>query len=453
MKQRYSEETVELITQALRAWHQIKPEGLLSNWLLCKQNAQHHSASTDLAAQRLQTNEVLLNALNKLEQQTPKYAKVLRLRFLDQEVEDKAAQALKVSVPTMYRHQRKAIDTLTKILVAFEQALYAQAVETQRKALPSASYKQLFGITQQHQALLDELFSPTSIGFYLVCGIGGIGKTSLIHSIVTQLIQDLQYDRIVWVKVTHRNMSGRGRANAVKQVLDKLTSCAKPPSPSENILRQWFEQKPTLLIVDNVEDPDEAFAVWQRFQEWTSTSKIVLTSRARPASLSKVHITRLDALAEADCYPFMRHLAKTANQNDLATADDAQLRPIYERTGGNPYAIEMVMGLAATRPVQTILDDLPKAQRDDTKQLYDHIYDRVWRSLTKNAQRLFKFMPLAGARGATPAHIQSVIDLEDEPFWQAIDELQARSLLFQVGTTFAPRYGIHRLSEQFLKKK
>lgn len=454
MHRKLTEETIEEVRNALASWHTVEPKGLLSDWLVVKQQQkQLGQIESETAGKRLATNQALLNALDQLAKQSPKQAKTIRLRSLDQEVEQGAAQELGVSVSSMYRYQRKAIKALTQILVAQEQTLYAQSVANQMNVLPKAQYTHLFGIADKQNTLIQELTSTESLNFHLVCGLGGIGKTSLIRSVVEQLIKQLAFEHVIWIEIVHHTMQAQGESNAVKQIIDHLAILCPSPNPSEQQVKQWFRQQSALLIIDNIEELHDATAVYRYFNQWAVASKIVLTSRARPVNLQQVHVTLLDEISRDDSYAMMRHVAKTSGQVDLAQASSDQLRPIYGRTGGNPQAIKIVLGLASTRPLQIILDDLPQAEQVETEELYHHIYWRAWRSLSEKAKKLFEIMPLAGSRGTTPEHMQYVSKLIESDFWAAVEELMTRSLLLQSGTTFKPRYRIHRLSDQFLQKQ
>ncbi|MGB1252991.1 MAG: NB-ARC domain-containing protein [Candidatus Promineifilaceae bacterium] len=454
MNRELSKETVKEVKEALGAWHSANHNGLLTHWLLVQQKLkQHPYVNNDIAILRLATNQVLFAALEQLEQQSPKHAQTLRLRSLDNEVEQMAARQLGVSVPTMYRYQRHATKALTQILIAKEQALYSERITALLGQLPFASYSQLVGVADQQAQLYNKIIQTDAPNFFLVSGIGGIGKTSLIRFVVEQVIRQLTFDNIIWVEIDHHGSGNFSRTGAIKQVLSRLATLANHPNPSELQLKQWFAQQSALLIIDNVEAVDDATAIWQKFKSWTNTSKIILTSRARPVGLQEVYVTSLNEISQNDSLELIRHLAETTGQNDLQSASDAQLLPIFERTGGNPHAIKMVMGLTATRPLQQILDDLPKAKRGETATLYHHIYWRAWRSLSPNAQKLFKAMRWINTQGSTADHIQLLSELDDEAFWQAIEALLVRSLLLQAGTTFAPRYRIHRLSEQFLQEQ
>lgn len=60
-------------------------------------------------------------------------------------------------------------------------------------------------------------------------------------------------------------------------------------------------------------------------------------------------------------------------------------------------------------------------------------------------------MPLAAGVGVKPEQMQAMSGLAEQQLWPAITELVNRSLLEVRGTTWERRYGIHRLTESFLR--
>jgi len=60
-------------------------------------------------------------------------------------------------------------------------------------------------------------------------------------------------------------------------------------------------------------------------------------------------------------------------------------------------------------------------------------------------------MPLIAEAGALPEQMRAISNLSEERFWPAVSELISRSLLEIKGTIHERRYGIHRLTETFLR--
>lgn len=60
-------------------------------------------------------------------------------------------------------------------------------------------------------------------------------------------------------------------------------------------------------------------------------------------------------------------------------------------------------------------------------------------------------MPLVSETGATLDYLQALSGLGEEQLWPALHELRQRSLLEVRGSLHEKRYGIHRLTDSFLR--
>jgi hypothetical protein len=120
-------------------------------------------------------------------------------------------------------------------------------------------------------------------------------------------------------------------------------------------------------------------------------------------------------------------------------------------TGGNPLAIKLVVSLAAVLPLAQSLADLVKGQPGPIEDLYRRIYWRAWHTLSSEARALLQAMPLVAELGATIQQMQAISGLAERQLLPAILELVARSLLEVRGPAWDKLYGIHRLTESFLR--
>ena len=114
-------------------------------------------------------------------------------------------------------------------------------------------------------------------------------------------------------------------------------------------------------------------------------------------------------------------------------------------------AMKLVVGLTAVLPLPQILADLTQIHTSEIEEMYRHIYWRAWHSLDENAQNLLEMMPMSSGIGMQPEQMQALVDLNDGQFWSAIKELVNRSLLEARGSVMERRYGIHRLTDTFLR--
>jgi hypothetical protein len=124
---------------------------------------------------------------------------------------------------------------------------------------------------------------------------------------------------------------------------------------------------------------------------------------------------------------------------------------IFRVTGGNPLALKMVTSLAAVLPLPAVLADLGRGRAGPIEDLYRNIYWEAWRALSDEARALLQAMPLVSEAGALPKQLLAISGLSEADLWPAITELVSRSLLEVRGTMQERRYGIHRLTETFLR--
>ena len=180
-------------------------------------------------------------------------------------------------------------------------------------------------------------------------------------------------------------------------------------------------------------------------------TKFLLTTRARLTPFWPAFILSLEEISLEDATDLLRHHAETTGLTQLAQADDSDMGAVYQVTGGNPLALKLVASLASILPLPRILADLGTSRPGPIEELYRHIYWRAWRTLGNEAQALLQAMPLAAEAGALPGQMQAFSALSESAFWSAVAELVSRSLLEVRGTLHERRYGIHRLTETFIR--
>lgn len=439
------------VLAALEAWHLQDGTALLDHLLLVQAARKEKSAENNPLAHRAITNGLLLDAIAHTKQNNKHYPTLLEKRFMDEQTNEEVAAEMGFSLPYFYKLRRGALNALVDQLNSQEVALRQERIGKLHSSLRSLRSDNLFGAQGLHDDILTELRRPDGAAQVCITGIGGIGKTTRTVAILRELAGDLIYDHYIWAMIDAPLLGNQ--TNCVAQVMSDIRRYLSDEGmglADEVGIKHWFRQNRVLLIVDNVEEKRDAAELLAKFHPWLGSSRMLMNSRA---VTTQTHLfeRRLDELESADSYAFIRHLAAKAEKKVLASADDATIHPIYERTGGNPLAIELVVGLLKHLPLAAVLADLPKANFSEVDVTYSRIYQHVWLNLSENAQKLFKMMPLIGSRGATPEHMQRVTKLEETSFWDALIELTSHSLLIQKGNELNPRYAIHRISEQFLK--
>lgn len=458
-----TEKLAPRIHEALRAWHNTETSGetLLDDLLIVRQRWQEKSdlRQASPTTLRLATNEVLFEAIEELAEQDAIGAQVLRLRFADDNTLMMVAHKQNVSEHTVSRIQRAAIGRLAEIVADHELAARegrSQAIEAQ---LPPSSYNQLFGFTDFSQQLMEKLLADTGPAVVAIIGIGGIGKTALADRLARQMARDLRFEGVIWVRSEPQTMSGQVEApeQAYQILLSELAdqlSVGDPADPFDQrlvLVRQKLKGQPFLVIIDNLETDSETAYLLDQFNDLAEPTKFLLTSRTRPPAQATVYHFTLGELPQEESAALLHHHAQDLGIEMLDKADDKSFRDIYDVTGGNPLALKLVVSQLDLIPLNQILAGLRKSRKGPIEELYRHIYWQSWQILSSEAKSLLQAMPLVSESGGSPDYLQSISGLAADRFWPALQELRTRSLLEVRGTLQEKRYGVHRLTETFLR--
>jgi hypothetical protein len=205
-----------------------------------------------------------------------------------------------------------------------------------------------------------------------------------------------------------------------------------------------------LVVIDNLEAAEDTSFLLNHLQDLANPSKFILTTRTRAAKQAAVLDVPLDELGFADSAAFMRHHAAESGVDAVAEATDADLEKIYLQTGGNPFAIKIVVNLLDVLPLNRLLDGLTRNHPGQVMEMYKHIFWQTWQTLSENGRKLLQSMPLA-LEPADVDYLLTISGLTEGAIWPAIEELRQRSLLEVEGGLHEKRYGIHRLTDTFLR--
>lgn len=450
------------IHTALRAWRKTggMPENLLESLLLVQERRVDIARDGSPTQLRLATNQVLLNGIEELTSQDETAARILRLRFPEDNSLLMVANKLNVSEHTVSRLQRAAIDRLTEIIHGREVAFRETHAQTIEALLPPPSYTRLFGLNDPCAKLATQLVQETGAPWVIaIVGIGGIGKTALADNVTRRVIRQFHFGEVIWLRIEPQTMSGRSQSPHLtyESLITDLAQRLWPDrveslSPQQRLVqvRQALKTQPYLIIIDNLESETDTAYLLDRLNDLAQPSKFLLTSRTRLSELATVFNFSLDELSFDDATDLIHHHAGDIGVTSVITASETDIEAIYEVTGGNPLALKLVVSLLDTLSLSQILLNLKRGQQGSVEDLYRHIYWQTWQILSADARSLLKAMPLVAESGGTTEYLRRLSGLSETQLWPALQELRNRSLLEVRGTAQEKQYGIHRLTETFL---
>ncbi len=449
------------IHAALRAWRQLDgtDNNLLVNLLLVQAQRQTLTDETPSSA-RLAANRVLLAGMRVLGKQDERAAQILQQRFLDGQTILWVGNALNLTADEVKKRQKKSIAQLTSIILEQETAVRHDRIQLLENSLEPPTYTTLFGIDDIRQKLVTQLLAPNSAWVTAVVGIGGIGKTALADKVVRDIIRHFHFEEIVWLRVgaatpgnSHSTLPQFTFDHLMSLLAQRLCPHMPPDAPAQQrdfLIRQTIKAAPYLIVIDNLEaDLSQPFLA--HLYDLTRPSKFLLTTRTRPPHQAGIFNLILPGLAAADVRQFVRSYAQEIGLRDINQAADADIQAIYDIVGGNPLALKLAVGLTAVLPLAQIRADLTQAQLNEVEAMYRHIYWQTWQTLADDSRTLLKAMPLTADSGGRPEQLLAISGLEEKQMWSAISELVHRSLLEVRGNAQSRRYGIHRLTDSFLK--
>ena len=451
------------VYEALRQWYADPSEGSAIDYL----DLVAFERSNGAANIRVAANRVLNNGLAELSSISDAGEQILRLRFLDGHATYVVANRLNISEPTVFRYQSRAIDQLADVLATMEGRTRTQRHALQEERLEPSTYLRLFGVDAYRDQLLGLLLDGASPWIVALNGMGGIGKTSLADATARTLIRRRLDGEVVWVSARQQrfDLGGVVRQNAqpaltVTGMLEALTMQLLPGAPpftssekAVSTLRAAFEERPTLIVVDNLETAADVESLLPVLHQLAGPAKILLTSRHSLFGQAGVFHMQVPELGEPEALSLVRLEAEQRNLPELAAAHDLQLHPIYQTVGGNPLALRLVVGQSHIHSLATVLGNLQGAQGTPVETLYTYIYRWAWDNLGETPRRALLAMPLVTERGAPAAYLAQLSGLEAGELSDALAELVTLSLVDSRGSALDRRYTIHNLTRTFLLKQ
>ena len=451
----------DAVHNSLSTWGELSSseDELLSFLLLVREKRAEYGDGLTLLDLRNATNEVLEDALSELAQQEETEADVLEFRFVKGEITRLVANRLHASPDQVNRWQRAAIENMAKILLSQEMVLREERKLILESHLPPPSYTQIFGAKSLCQEVVEHILHPDNDMVVAIVGLGGIGKTSLADAATRRILDELTFDDVLWVRARSRNLAGSTLLpeQAFEEFLLTVEELLWPDSPSSvaserlDRVRKALKSKPYFIVIDNLESEAVTIVFLERLRKLADPTKFLITSRSRPTLSAPAYFVSVDELLQQDAIALLLHQAASLGLNDLADAETPLFESIYALTGGNPLALKLVVSLSTALPLPQILSGLAASRSGPIEDLYRHIYWEAWRAMTDTSQRLLQAMPLVSETGAKPEQMKAISELNDEQFWLAVTELVSLSLLEVRGTVHERRYGIHRLTETFLR--
>lgn len=450
------------VHEALQLWPKAPPvASLLAHLTL----VQQYAAAGDSLSRAM--SQVLLDAIDALAVDHEPDAVLLRARFLEGKQALAVAHELNIAEATLFRIQRLAVARLAEALWHREERASAQRRDLLEQRLPPATYVELFGLDAPLAELSAVLGAPEAPWLVSVEGLGGSGKTALVHQLIHRLARrGGGFVDFGWVSAQQQTLHPGGAirpAGAPALTADALIAAlaaqllggagnAMPLTVERTLaaLEAILRGAPHLIVVDNLETVTDVATLLPLLARLAGPSKFLLTSREAFEGQASIYHFPMPELVEQDAIALMRAEARLHNLRHVAEAQDAALRSIFDTVGGNPLALRLVTGQLHLLALPQVVENLRAARGRKTEELYRYIYWDAWRRLPDGARDTLMLMPLFAGDGADLAAISRISDLPDDALLEALEYLVRLSLVNVAGDLHRRRYSLHRLTETFL---
>ncbi|MBW8011616.1 MAG: hypothetical protein FVQ83_10310 [Chloroflexi bacterium] len=456
----HNHETIQrAVISALRAWKKLDgtSENFLEDFLLVRKKRYEMAQHQPEVEFRTVTNQILSSCIDLLATQDEINADILSKRFQDGETILSVAHQLNLSPDQVNRRQRQAISELSKILYRQEtksKQLHAQRLESK---LQPQSYSKLFGFNQSQTIILERMLDPDETWVIALAGLGGIGKSALADAVTRSAIQQIHFEEIIWLRVNNYISKEEPASGSwffefvIQQLASRLLPPDTPPTEYLEQIQILLKKAPHLIILDNLEIEHSTNELLLNLNNLANPSKFLITTRSRPSSESEIFIFTLNEISYEEVNKLLIHQAEIIGISNMSEDLSQEIKTIYRVTGGNPLALKLVVGLIAVLPLSQVLEDLINSQTEDVEKMYTNIYWKAWQALSLNSKKLLQALPLISESGGQLDQLQAVSGLSTKQVGLSVQELVTRSLLEMRGTLNQRRYGIHRLTETFLR--
>jgi tetratricopeptide (TPR) repeat protein len=272
--------------------------------------------------------------------------------------------ALHIEERTLRRYQQHILKRLTNLLIENE---WAARVRQQKRCLlsklPRTANIDFFDAREDTSNYVKQMFAQAKPAHFCISGSRGVGKTTFVEGILHDQINEGVIDQLVWVQMPV----------SVAYVHNYLLEHLVPPE-AQIELRGYLLLHRTVIVLDDMESLFSDVSHLRELLYLLSPAVVFMTYSSAYAALPDTIEVTLKEFNESDARTFATHVL--ASTQYAVQASDEQIATIWDRVGGNPLALQMIIRNLPYFDLKSI----------DSLLGLNTVYDRIFRLLDKKGQ-------------------------------------------------------------------
>ncbi len=413
-----------------------------------------------LSIQCIRSN--LEQGLEKLKTSNPDSYSLLRERFWESHSMQELSLHQGRSSSGLYAMQSQALRLLAKAMRDLEKesvSSRSEALSFRCRNLPPAPFQRLFGFEDALAQIDHWLRDPQGPPIISIEGLGGLGKTALAYAGVREALSAGGWADAAWISAMDRPFflweapdtpPPLDTSRMIEQIGAQLGQPDNPPNPNREdrreSIRSILSEKPYLIVLEDLEPEHRPRDFLPNLLSPSGPTRFLLTSRQRLPLLSGCVNLYLHELSHEACLSLMRYEA----QERRLHISDEDMERVFSLVGGNPMALKLIIGQAASLPLHRVLENLvPAAKGTPAGIVLQQIYRHSWKLLLPGARQVLFAMERFSPNGTSYEDLQRATDLDPKQLDPALQQLVTHSLVVYDPAP-VDKYRIHRLTYIFL---
>lgn len=330
------------------------------------------------------------------------------------------------------------------------------------KNVPLPEYSILVGADQLLEKLAGIVATLGPGQILSVEGMGGIGKTALVHAYINLELVRQDYYEVLWVSARQPVM-GRGqsemREDALNFTLDDVTSRLAQQLGLSHLVEKPLEERLKgiqaatamqnyLVVVDNLETVADYVELVPALARYCTQSKILITTRESLREFPFVTVLQVPELSQTHASQLVHD--EVRRRGGTPRISEPDLGELFKTVGGLPLALKLIAAQMQLNPVSEIINEFKKAERGK-ESIYRFLYWKIWNSLSDSSRRLLFTFLTADPEGEDSKFLGILSGLAPHAFARSFIELDEFSLVETNWIHETPKYRIHRLTSTFLQ--